>query len=430
MGALASSEGPPGKEDPTKNRQADGELVFEVEDDLEDVVAEFCGIDAVHVDKDDDGGLAVWYEDHGGAGALLAASVSDDCKPVLCENAPTQAITCRGTVSGLLGGPHQVPRFAAYESVCQQGRREVSQVVGGGDEAAAGDFVAGIEDAGVVDGAGFVLVVPAGAVRDDREEIVGLGVVHGGGTKDIFAGVVGEFLRCGAFEDAADYGVAVSGVIEPGAGLGYERIVGENLQGFLHGGEMPGAVFGDVAFAVFVVMTDAAEVGKKLAGGDGSVFLREHRAIFLDGGVEIELAAIDELEGGGSGDGLGDGGEAEEGCGSCGDVIFEIGHAVAGGPGKLALEHDGGADSGDAVGGHEVGDGLVDGGAFFGREGALLGGGNEWRKKDEENRCACGAGADSGSWCHDGASGRSVSQSGGLPVRSGVMEVTSRQRTD
>src|SRR5713226_2348840 len=56
---------------------------------------------------------------------------------------------------------------------------------------------------------------------------------------------------------------------------------------------MAGAVLRDVAFAVLVVVADAAEMREKLAGGDGRVFLGEGGAIFLHGSVKIELAAFD-----------------------------------------------------------------------------------------------------------------------------------------
>src|SRR6202030_1617567 len=135
------------------------------------------------------------------------------------------------------------------------------------NEAAAGNFVAGVEDAGVADGAGFVAMIPAGAVGDDGEEVVSLRVLHSGGTKNIFADEVDIFLGGGAFEDAAEKGVAGGGIGELRAGLGQKRIGGEDLERFFHGGEVAGAVFGDVALAVFVVMANAGEVAEELAGG-------------------------------------------------------------------------------------------------------------------------------------------------------------------
>src|SRR5258708_26288988 len=101
-------------------------------------------------------------------------------------------------------------------------------------------------------------------MRDDGEEVVGLGVVHGGGAEDIFADEVDIFLRCGAFEDAAEQRVAVGGVMELRAGLGEERVVGEELERFFYGGEMAGAVFGGVAPALFVLVADSRGGGRKV----------------------------------------------------------------------------------------------------------------------------------------------------------------------
>jgi hypothetical protein len=57
-------------------------------------------------------------------------------------------------------------------------------------------------------------VIPVGAMWDDGEEIVGLRVVSGGGAKKVFANEIDVILRSGAFEDAAEDRVAVSGVLE------------------------------------------------------------------------------------------------------------------------------------------------------------------------------------------------------------------------
>src|SRR5712672_4770756 len=133
-------------------------------------------------------------------------------------------------------------------------------------------------------------------MQDDGEEVVGLGTVHGGGAQNIFADEVDIFLRRGAFEDAAEQRVAVGGIVELRTWLREERVVGEELERFFHGGEVAGAVFGDVALAVLVVVANAGEVGEELGGGDGGIFLGEGGAIFLDGGVQIELATFIELE--------------------------------------------------------------------------------------------------------------------------------------
>src|SRR5437879_2741914 len=130
------------------------------------------------------------------------------------------------------------------------------------------------------------------------------------------------------------------------AGLGEERIGGEELEGFIHGGEMAGAVLGDVALAVLVVVANAGEMGEELAGGDRGIFLREGGAIFLDGGVEIELAAFIELEDGDSGVRLRDGAEAVERRRGGGSGVFQVGHAEARGPDWLAMLNEGNGNAG------------------------------------------------------------------------------------
>src|SRR5258708_24570225 len=157
------------------------------------------------------------------------------------------------------------------------------------------------------------------------------------------------------------------------AGLGNQRIGGEKLQRFFHGGEMTGAVLGDVALAVLVVVADATEMREKLAGGDRRVFLWEHWAIFLHGSVEVELAAFEELQNGNGSDGLGDGAEAVQRGGSRGGEVFEVGHAEAGGPDGLAILYDGDGNAGNAVGGHEGGDRVFDLGALLATEPFFLG---------------------------------------------------------
>src|SRR5882757_4697200 len=209
-------------------------------------------------------------------------------------------------------------------------------------------------------------------MRDDGEEVVGLRVVHGGGTEDIFADEVDIFLRGGAFEDAAEQRVAVGGVMELRAGLGEERVVGEELEGFFHGGEVAGAVVGDVALAILVVVANAAQVGEKLARSYGRILLGEGRAIFLDGDVQIELAAFIELEDGDCGDRFRDGAEAVERRGGGGSGVFQVGHAEARRPDGLAILNDGNGNAGNAVGGHEGGDGFFDLGALCGGEGRVF----------------------------------------------------------
>src|SRR5258708_33243003 len=87
------------------------------------------------------------------------------------------------------------------------------------------------------------------------------------------------------------------------ARLGEQRIRGEELQGFFHGREVACAVIGDVALSVVIVVANAAEMSEELARSDGGIFLREGGTIFLDGSVEVELAALVELQDGYGGKG-------------------------------------------------------------------------------------------------------------------------------
>ena len=75
---------------------------------------------------------------------------------------------------------------------------------------------------------------------------------------------------------------------------------------------MPGAILGDVAFSVAVVVADAAQMAKQLARGDGPFFLRKRGAVFLDGRVEVQFAVLPELQKGGGGDGFGKRSKPEE----------------------------------------------------------------------------------------------------------------------
>src|SRR5260370_35500385 len=91
----------------------------------------------------------------------------------------SQSVVAGLADGGLRDGPHEIARAALQELVGEKGGFEFSDVVRGGDEAAAGNFVAGVEDASVVNGAGFVFVRPAGGVRGVGEEDVGLPVGRG-----------------------------------------------------------------------------------------------------------------------------------------------------------------------------------------------------------------------------------------------------------
>src|SRR5258706_16176144 len=118
-------------------------------------------------------------------------------------------------------------------------------------------------------------------MRDDGEDVVGLRVFHSRGTKNVFSNEVDVFLRGGAFEDAAENGVAVSRVMELRARLGEQRIRGEELQGFFHGREVACAVIGDVALSVVIVVANSAGMGGGVGRRDGGIFLGGGGGMFL-----------------------------------------------------------------------------------------------------------------------------------------------------
>src|SRR5258708_4968205 len=127
-------------------------------------------------------------------------------------------------------------------------------------------------------------------------------------------------------------------------------------------------------------------MSEELARSDGRIFLRGGGTIFLDGSVEVEVAAFVELEDGDGGDGLGDGAEAVKRGGNCGSGVFEVGHAEARGPDRLAVLHYGDGNAGNAIGGHEGRNGFFNLGALLGGEGGVLRGGGNGRDGYEQRR--------------------------------------------
>jgi hypothetical protein len=128
-------------------------------------------------------------------------------------------------------------------------------------------------------------------------------------------------------------------------------------------------------------------------------------------GVEVQFAALPELQKGGGGDGFGNRAEAKKSGGCCRSGIFEVGHAESCGPRRFPFQDDGGGDSWDAVGGHEARNGFLDFEALFLREGLLLGGNGRTTSEgySQQANDARLKGASSGEWCgriHRGTSGR------------------------
>src|SRR5262249_14693101 len=258
----------------------------ELENDFEDVVGQLVGVDAIHIGEDYDGGIAPRGKSEARAGALLCTSVADQCQMMILGSAPTESVGRRLTVGCLLRGPHRLASLATHELVAEHRDREASHVVGGGNEPSARNLVAGIQDARVLHSGVGVLVIPARAVRNDGEIVVGLRVVHGGGTENVSADVIRKFLGGGTFDDAADDSVAVSGIVEFRAGGGDKRIFGKDGERFPHTGKVTGAVFRNIAFSVRIIVTDPAKMAEKLAGGDRRLLFWKIWTVLLDRRVE------------------------------------------------------------------------------------------------------------------------------------------------
>ena len=167
----------------------------------------------------------------------------------------------------------------------KHGHFKVGHVIDIRDNPAAGDFVAGVQNAGVAHDASIIPVIPARAVRNHGEEIIVARLLHSRRLKNIFAQEVHEFFRRSAFENATRQGVTIGRIVKPRARLGYQRITGKELKRLFDAGEMPGAIFGDVAFTVRVVVTDTTEVSEQFPRRDGPLLLRKRRTIFLHGSI-------------------------------------------------------------------------------------------------------------------------------------------------
>ena len=220
------------------------------------------------------------------------------------------------------------------------------------------------------------------------EEIIIAGLLHSGRLKNIFPQVIDEFLRGRTFQDAADQSVAISGVVELRSRFGDQGIVSKELKRLPHAGEVPRAVFRHVAFSVGIVVADAAEVSEQFPRGNGPLFLRKLRTIFLHRGIQVQLAVLPELQNRRGGNGFGNGSQAKERRRGRRRKIFQIGHAKTLRPARFAFEDDRSRKAWDAVCRHKAGDGVFDRSAFVHQKVFLLRGkrrdmrGNQDAKKD------------------------------------------------
>ena len=213
----------------------------------------------------------------------------------LFGNEPSQGVAAGLTFCRFRNGPHEVARRALYKFVRENGGLEPRHIVRGRDQAAARNLVAGVQDARIAGHSGFVFVIPAGPVGDHRKKIIRLGVLHSRRFENILPHKVHVLLRGGAFQHAPKKRVAVGRIVEFRSGFRDQWVGRENLQRLLHVRKMPGTVFGNVSLSVAVVMTDASQMAEQFTRGDRPFFLRERRAVLLNGRIEIQFAALPEL---------------------------------------------------------------------------------------------------------------------------------------
>src|SRR6266404_8356228 len=90
---------------------------------------------------------------------------------------------------------------------------------------------------------------------------------------------------------------------------------------------MPGAVFGNISFAILVVMANPSEVSEQLARGDGPLFLGKCRTILLYGRVEVQFSPLRELQDGDRGNRFGNRSQTEEGRRRGRGIVFQVRHA-------------------------------------------------------------------------------------------------------
>ncbi len=187
----------------------------------------------------------------------------------------------------------------------------------------------------------------------------------------LFVGEARDF-----FDDSAEYAVAEVGIGFAGAGVEIEGAAHHVLDDLARlGRRFCAHDFGDLDGAEHrIERSGAVEAGgvmEELADGD----LEKTGVHFLAGlevgwvveqfegvVVEMQLAALLELEDGGGGERLGDTGDAEERVGLNGETFFEIGVAVAACVDEFSIAGEGEGCAGDVVVVEESEDEVVEGG--------------------------------------------------------------------
>lgn len=300
-----------------------------------------------------------------------AAGVPQDAMTLgVFADEPAEAVVGGFAIGGFLWGEEELERTGFQKAGLQERGAEADEVFGCGEVAAASPFVAAIHFGCGGEFAEEVIGIKFRAVGIGDAFLIGAGVFEVERLEDVFIHVADEVLLQGGVHGGADKGPAVSGVIVFRAGRGDEGIV-------LEDGESGVGIRVGLITTILEsgVMADAGEVAAEHAGGDGCAFIGKIRNVFLDGGVEIDLAALDHEGEADGGEGFGDAADAKFGFGGDGLFGFEVHVAEAFGPDDFTINGDSDGDAGDFGGeffldeGAGLGDGVGEVGSFGGGQG-------------------------------------------------------------
>ena len=255
---------------------------------------------------------------------------------------PAEAIGGGFAIRGFLRGEEEFEGAVFEEARLQEGGAEADEVFGRGEVAATGPFVAAVHFGGGGEFPEEIVGIKFGAVRIDDAFLVSAGARKFKRLEDVFIHVGDEVLLQRRFHGGAEEGPAVGGVMIFRARESNDGIVLEDGEGGV------GIRVGLIAEVLKTdVVADAGEVAAEHAGGDGRAFVGEIGDVFLDGGVEINLAALKHEGETDGGEGFGDAADAE--FGFFGDGLFRLKVHVTKtfGPDDLAIDGDGDGGAGD-----------------------------------------------------------------------------------
>src|SRR5882762_3290801 len=119
-------------------------LVRKVENDFQYGIGQGTAIDVVHVGQHYDPDVAFRGDDEVRISALLPAGMTGGMNTKLICDEPSQRVVTGLAFGGLGDGPHQISGTALHELTGENRNFKIGHVVRGGDEASAGNFVAGV----------------------------------------------------------------------------------------------------------------------------------------------------------------------------------------------------------------------------------------------------------------------------------------------